>query len=198
MADIDTTRRTGSRGYTGTRNVPTRTHYREGESLSSSGLERMQSGPRYQTPFALMRRLADDMDNFFSDFGFGGRSMLGRDLWRETGSERSFWAPEIETFRRGDELVVRADLPGMNKENVNIEVDDDALIISGEREDEQREERDDYYRSERSYGRFYRAVPLPDGVDPSSVNARFKDGVLEITTKLPKESAATRKRVEIK
>ena len=197
MAEKETKQREGTRSYAGSRNVPTRRHYREGESLSSSGLDRMRPAPRYQSPFALMRRLADDMDSFFTDFGFGGSSLIGSDLLG-TSTQRSLWAPEIETFRRGDELVVHADLPGMNKENVNIEVEDDALLISGERKDEYSEERDEYYRTERSYGTFYRAIPLPEGVDPNAVHAQFRDGVLEVTVKLPKQTESRRKRVDIK
>ena len=108
------------------------------------------------------------------------------------------WTPQIETFRRGDKIVVRADLPGLDKENVNVEIDEDALTISGERQNEFKEEGDDYYRSERSYGRFYRAIPLPEGVDEKQIDARFKDGVLEVTLPAPKEETRERKRINIK
>jgi len=201
MADTkESANREATRSYPGAR-TPVRRHYREGESLSSSGLDRMSTTPtRYQpSPFTLMRRLAEDMDHFFSDFGFGGTSLGGRNLWNVGAAEdQSLWAPQVETFRRGDNLVVRADLPGMNKDNVNIEIDDDALVISGERQDEYQDERDEYFRSERSYGSFYRLIPLPEGVDPNASSAEFKDGVLEVTLKMPKEQEQKRRRIQIK
>ena len=201
MADTkESANRESTRSYPGAR-TPVRRHYREGESLSSSGLDRMTTTPaRYQpSPFTLMRRLAEDMDHFFSDFGFGGTSLAGRGLWNpDVREDQSLWAPQIETFRRGGNLVVRADLPGMEKDNVNIEIDDDALVISGERQDEYKDERDEYYRTERSYGSFYRVIPLPDGVDPNGSSAEFKDGVLEVTLKMLKEQEPKRKRIEIR
>ena len=202
MADNkETTNRETGRSYAGSRSTPARRHYREGESLSSSGLERLRPGTsRYQpSPFTVMRRLAEDMDHIFSDYGLRGTPLMGTDLWSVLpAQEQSLWTPQIETFRRGDDLVVRADLPGMNKDNVNIEIEDDALIISGERQDEFKEERDQFYRTERSYGRFYRTVPLPDGVDPNACNAKFNDGVLEVTVKMPKEPEQKRRRIDIK
>ena len=104
----------------------------------------------------------------------------------------------METFRKDDKLIVRADLPGMAKDNVNIEVDDDVLVISGERSDETRDERDDYYRSERSYGRFFRAIQLPDGVEADKIDATFKDGVLEVTIPTPKVATPKNRQIKIK
>src|SRR5690349_8601442 len=74
------------------------------------------------SPFGMMRRMAEDMDRLFGNFGFG--------------LQPAAWAPQVETFRRGDQLVVRADLPGMKKDDVNVEVEDGVLTISGERCDE--------------------------------------------------------------
>lgn len=146
------------------------------------------------TPFSMMRRMLEDMDRMF--FDFGGTPLSGS--WSGDVGGGTIWAPEIETFRRNDQLVVRADLPGMTRENVNVELEDDTLLISGERRDEYKEERDDFYRSERSYGRFFRAVPLPEGVDPNSARAEFKDGVLEVTVPLPRETERQSRRIEIK
>ena len=123
------------------------------------------------SPFAMMRRMADDMDRLFENFGFGG-SGFGRglaldspsdDFWRGTAAlERGTWSPQVETFRRGDKFVIRADLPGLKKDDVSVEVNDGMLVISGERSDEHEDKEGDFYRSERSYGRFYRAIPLPE------------------------------------
>lgn len=159
------------------------------------------------SPLALVRRMADDMDRLFEDFalgrtglGFGSRTgSLADELWAD-GSRiaRPAWVPQLETFRRGDKLVVRADLPGLKKDDVKVEVFDNMLTISGERKDEHTEERDDYYRSERSYGEFHRSLQLPEGVDAGQVEATFSDGVLEVTLPAPKEAQRSRKRIEVR
>jgi HSP20 family protein len=89
--------------------------------------------------------------------------------------------------------VVRADLPGLKREDVNIEVRDDELILSGERRSEHEESEGGYYRSERSYGSFYRSIPLPEGVDADTAKARFDNGVLEITMQAPQPSGRARR-----
>lgn len=111
--------------------------------------------------------------------------------------EMTAWRPEIDCFHRGDEFIVRADLPGMDRKDINVEVEDDALVIEGDRMSEREDERDGYYTSERHYGHFYRLVPLPEGAIADSVKATFKDGVLEVTMKAPPQEAARGRRVEI-
>ncbi len=161
------------------------------------------SGYGASSPFTLMRRMADDMDRLFENFGFGrglglGPSLLA-DTWRDVPAlSQSAWTPQVDTFRRGDKLVVRADLPGLSKDDVNVEVEDGVLAISGERSDEHRGESDDYFVSERSYGSFYRAIPLPEGVTGEQCDATFKDGVLEVTFPAPKEGERKTKRVQIR
>ena len=157
------------------------------------------------SPFSLMRRMAEDMDRIFEDFGFGPSLGIAPLLTPSMGQgralspmQRGVWAPQLETFRRGENLVVRADLPGLRKEDVNVEVDDGILTISGQRSEEQVEDRDDFYRSERSYGQFFRALPLPEGVSGDACEATFKDGVLEVTLPLPKQPERKARRVEVK
>ena len=155
------------------------------------------------SPFHLMRRMAEDIERLFdSDFGrvgFGMSPRLTTSPWRGEGRlADALWAPQVETFRKDDKLVVRADLPGLAKDNVNIEVEDDTLMISGERSDEHRDDRDDYYRSERTYGRFFRAIQLPDGVDAEKIDATFKDGVLEVTIPAPKVQTPRNRQVKIR
>jgi HSP20 family protein len=160
------------------------------------------------SPFTLMRRMTEDMDRLFENFGFG-RAGLGlapflsttsnSRLWQDTPAlEQAVWSPQVETFRRGDKLIVRADLPGLKKEDVKVEVDDGVLVLSGERSDEHEDNRDGFYRSERSYGQFYRAVPLPDDVDGEQCDATFKDGVLEVTLAAPKKQERSPKQVQIR
>lgn len=100
--------------------------------------------------------------------------------------------------RSGDKLVIRADLPGLRKEDVKVEVDDGILTISGERCDEREDAGDDYYRSERSYGQFYRSLPLPDDVDGEKCDATFKEGVLEVTLAAPSRKERSAEQVQIR
>ena len=121
-----------------------------------------------------------------------------RSNWsRSTDAMNARWNPEIETFQRGDEFVVRADLPGLDKKDVTVEVQDDALVIQGERSNEHKEEREGYYATERSYGRFYRVIPLPDGAITDSVKASFRNGVLEVVTKAPPHEISRGRRIDI-
>jgi HSP20 family protein len=154
------------------------------------------------SPFAFMRRFSEDMDRLFDDFGFGSSWLgpsFGRDFFpRSLGEFRqSLWSPQIETFEREGQLVIRADLPGLKKDDVNVEMTDDAITISGERRDENEERREGYYRSERSYGSFFRSIPLPEGVNAEDANATFNNGVLEITMQAPQLQSRGR-RLEIK
>jgi HSP20 family protein len=111
-----------------------------------------------------------------------------------------YWTPQIETFRRGDEFVVRADLPGLKPEEVTVEATDDTLAIHGERRREHEEHGEGWYRSERSYGSFHRRIALPEGVAADDIQAQFKDGVLEV--KMPAGHAPEQRdrgrRIEVK
>jgi len=110
-----------------------------------------------------------------------------------------YWTPQIETFQRGEDLVVRADLPGLRPEEVTVEVTDDTLTIHGERRRECEESGAGYYRSERSYGSFHRRIGLPHGVDPAHIKAQFKDGVLEVTMPAAAANQGTRgRRIDVK
>jgi HSP20 family protein len=143
-------------------------------------------------PFGTLQRLTDEMDRIFGDFGIG-RRWLGS----PARADAELWSPQIDVFQRNNELVVKADLPGLKKEDVKIEVIDDAVTIQGERRSEHEEEREGVYRSERSYGRFYRVVPLPDGVMTEQAKASFNNGVLEITMPAPPQHATRGRRLEI-
>jgi HSP20 family protein len=151
-------------------------------------------GSRGGGPFSVMRRISDEMDRLFEGFGLG-RGAFGSDLGTQGapgfGSEQdaSLWSPHLEMYERDGKLTVTADLPGVKKEDVNVEVDKDAITIQGQRRHDQTSQERGYYRSERSYGSFYRAIPLPEGVDPSTASAAFRDGVLRITLQAPQKRA---------
>jgi HSP20 family protein len=145
------------------------------------------------TPFEFMRRFGEEMDKLVGDFDFG-RGWLPPALAR---GAPGLWAPQIEMFEQDGELIVRADLPGLTKDDVNVEIDNDAITIEGERRSEQNEDREGFYRTERSYGKFYRRLPLPDGVESENANATFRDGVLEITMDMPKRTESKPRKVNI-
>lgn len=155
------------------------------------------------SPFAFLRRFAQEMDSLFEEFGMAsgvhmprllsrGREMIRR----EAGLVPAEWSPRIDVVEREGQFIVRADLPGMNKDDVKVDVGDGMLTIQGERKHEKKEEREGYAYSECSYGSFYRAIPLPEGADVSKASAEFKKGVLEIT--LPAPAAPKTKRLEVR
>jgi HSP20 family protein len=143
------------------------------------------------TPFTLMKRFGEEMDRLFEDVGLnrGWLNSIGRDL--------GMWTPQVEMFEREGELVVRADLPGLTKDDVNVELSDGGITIEGERREEKSEKREGFYRNERHYGKFYRRLPLPEGVDVQDANATFRDGVLEITMSAPKRKESKPRRLSI-
>src|SRR5690242_13746602 len=100
------------------------------------------------SPFSMMRRFNDEMDRLFR----GGRE-----------GESGMWMPSIDVREKDNQLLINADLPGLNPNDVKVEATDEGLCISGERKREHEEQREGYYRSERSYGSFCRLVPLPEG-----------------------------------
>jgi HSP20 family protein len=97
------------------------------------------------------------------------------------------WMPAMDLVESGEEFVLRADLPGMSEEDVNIEFEDGTLTVSGERKAEHQEEKEGYHRVERSFGAFSRSLTLPQGIDPEAVTASFDRGVLEIRIPKPEQ-----------
>jgi HSP20 family protein len=155
------------------------------------------------SPFALMRQMMEDMDQLFANAGSwpearGQAPQRGTQRGTQAPSLRNLWAPQVEIFERGNNIVVRAELPGLNKDDVDVEVEDNALVIRGERHSDVEDEHEGYYRSERSYGSFYRAIPLPEGVDPNACNATFKDGVLEVTVTKPAPQESRAKKINVR
>jgi len=123
------------------------------------------------SPFELMRRFTDELDRAFE--GLGITRGAG-------GGEIQMWTPSVEVFERDNNLVVRAELPGLDKDDVKVELTDDGLVIEGERKREHEERLEGGYRSEIEYGRFYRMIPLPEGVNVDQAQARMNNGVLEV------------------
>jgi HSP20 family protein len=139
------------------------------------------------SPFAMMRRMFDDMDRMLDTDVFGDVD------WR---ARESTWAPRVEITQHGDNLVVRADLPGISQDEVNLSIEDNALVIEGERTMPSEEQQADVWCSECPYGQFRRVVALPEGVDPEKAEARYQQGVLEVSMPFPATGARGR-RIEI-
>lgn len=161
---------------------------------------RQPSATWFSTPFEFMNRMSDEMDRtfgrLFRDFGMPRRSWSTQSPFRSAGEEA--WTPRIEAFQKGDKFTVRAELPGLEKDDVQVDMSEDAITIRGERRDEHEEEREGYYHSERDYGQFYRTIPLPEGVIGESAQATFNNGVLEISMQAPPAEASRGRRLEIK
>ena len=165
-------------------------------SSSAAPRDPYSSSGNWLDPISQFRRLTEQMDRWFDTAGMGrtNNRMSGPN---ENQWAMGMWAPELETFLRDDQFVVRMDLPGLNKDEVNVEVTDDSIVIHGERQQTHEEDRDGYYRSERNYGRFYREVQLPEGAQPESAKANYRDGVLEVSVTAPPRQVNRPRRVEI-
>ena len=116
--------------------------------------------------------------------------------WWRVPTEAVGWMPSLEMFEKADKFIVRAELPGMKKEEIDVSVVGDTLSISGERKSESEVKDEDYYRCELCYGKFSRSVGLPAAVDATKVDASYENGILEIT--LPKMEAAKPKKITVK
>jgi HSP20 family protein len=147
-------------------------------------------------PFDVFRRLDDDMERLFQQFWGSGRSLMrGRG-----GDAQSMWMPQVEVCERQGKLHVFADLPGMNKEDVKLSIEGDQLVLQGERRSshEEGQQGSGFFHSERSYGSFYRSIPLPEGVDPQTVDASFRDGVLDVCFDAPRAAQQQARQIEIR
>ena len=179
----------------------------QGSQRQQGGIERRpgssalsRSGSYASSPFSLMRRFSEDVDRLFDNFF--GNSPFQRDWperagWPMAGGTPSFW-PELEVHQAGDKLVVQADVPGLKREDINVEVKDSELCISGERRSESERPEGRFYRTERSYGSFYRVIPLPEGAKPETASASFENGVLKVEIEAPASEQPRGRRIEVR
>ncbi len=130
-------------------------------------------------PFSLMRRMTEEFDRAFGEQG-------GRE------SEERGWMPAIEVNHKDGNYVVSAELPGVKPDDVKLEIADDAVVIQGERKIKREETKGGVHVTERRYGRFYRAVPLPEGAKTDEARANFENGVLEVTVPTPEQRSKRR------
>lgn len=140
------------------------------------------------SPFRHLSLLRNEIDRLF-DFPMNALTSGSQDFL-------SGWSPTIDLYDDRDHLVLKAEIPGMKKEDIDISLHGDVLTLSGERKEEKTFEKADTYRSERFLGRFQRTLTLPCTVDAGKVQASYKDGVLTVT--LPKSEEAKPKQIEVK
>lgn len=135
------------------------------------------------------------MDRMMEDF-FGRRV---RPLWPERWSrtdEMEVKPPIVDVFEEKDDIVVKAELPGIEKDNIEVNLTDHTLTIKGEKKKEEEIKEENYYRAERSYGSFLRTLELPRDVRADQVKASFKNGILEV--RIPKTEEAKAKEIKVK
>jgi HSP20 family protein len=151
------------------------------------------------SPFAIMRQGIDEMDRWWGRLtgGAGWAPASGRGALSHFAQQLGDWSPAIEAFQRGTEFVVRAEVPGMNRKDLTVEAGDDSITIRGERRQEQQEDREGAYWTERSYGSFTRVIPLPPGTITDSAKASFNNGVLEIVMQAPSPETRRGRRIDI-
>ena len=138
-------------------------------------------------PFHDLRSLQDEVNRLFS--GTVSRGNQDEIL-------RGAWSPNVDIFENKNEIVLEAELPGMNSEDVNISIENNVLTLHGERRFEKKDESDNFHRVERSYGSFTRSFTLPPTVSSENAQAEFQNGVLRLT--LAKREEAKPRRIEIK
>lgn len=146
----------------------------KGKSMVPARVERF--------PFRLFDDFGTDLERFWPEFRFQG--------------EEGF-LPRMDVFEKDGELVVQADLPGMKKNEVEVSVENGDLVLRGERKHEKEIRNEDYFRAERSYGRFFRRLPLPADTRPDAVKANFHDGVLDVHVPLPPAAHPASHKIQI-
>jgi HSP20 family protein len=153
--------------------------------MASNGNGKTQLPVRRQTLFPDFDELRESFPGFL---GFGRH-------WRDVLANEAV-LPAVDMFERDGNVVVKAEMPGIASDKIEISASGGELRISGERNEEKEVKEENYYRSERSYGRIYRTLALPEGCDGNAAQATVKDGVLEVV--IPKKQSAVAKKIEVK
>jgi HSP20 family protein len=147
-------------------------------------------------PSTLVPRWEQEIERMFDEFWRRPfPSLLSPERWWPTGAFR-MPTPALDVYEEKDDVIVKAELPGLSKEDLEVNLTGSALTIKGEKKKEEEIKEKDYYRSERSYGSFIRSIELPCEVKADQVAASFKNGVLEI--RLPKTEEAKKKEIRVK
>lgn len=128
------------------------------------------------SPLSLMKRFTDEFDRMFGSFVPKG--------------EMELWAPPLEVKHKEGNFIVLAELPGIAKEDIKVEVIEESLVIEGEKKHVKEEKGEGYYRTERAYGKFYRSIPLPKGAKTDLVKAELTNGILKVVIPAPEVKPA--------
>ncbi|MBW2184143.1 MAG: Hsp20/alpha crystallin family protein [Deltaproteobacteria bacterium] len=128
---------------------------------------------RHKRPFEGLTRWFDDMDNWFDNSSF-------------TEPLEGLWSPAVDIEEKDGKYLVKADLPGLKKKDIHLELHDGYLTLTGERKSENEEKKENYHRIERTYGTFQRSFKVPEGITEKDIKAKYHDGVLELTVPAPK------------
>jgi HSP20 family protein len=164
------------------------------QSRSDRGMARPDAYA-FMSPFALLQRfLTEDISGIFDQTG--SRSIAPATRTRGAGDMLT-WAPKVDVLQRGGELVIRADVPGVDPAEIAVDITPDAVIMSGQRNEERVEDGDGVYRVERTTGAFYREIPLPEGANVDQAKASFKYGVLEIAVPISSNQTSRGRRLQI-
>lgn len=139
-------------------------------------------------PFRELRSLQDEVNRLFS-------TNLSRTFGDE-GIARGAWIPNVDIYENKDQIVLEAELPGMNREDFDLSIENNVITLRGERRFEKKDDGDNYHRVERAYGTFTRSFTLPQTVSAEGANAEYKNGVLRVT--LAKREEVKARRIEVK
>lgn len=139
-------------------------------------------------PFRDLRNLQEEVNRLFT--GNAGRT------FDDEGIARGAWSPSVDIYENKDQIVLEAELPGMNREDFDLTVESNVITLRGERRFEKKEDTDNYHRVERAYGSFTRSFTLPNTVSGEGATADYRNGVLRVT--LPKREETKARRIEIK
>lgn len=153
--------------------------------------EQPQAPARRWDPFSWFSDMDAEFDRFFGDRRFPMMRALRRGM-------PEMPVPKVDIFDRDGSLVVKAELPGVKKDDVSVELEGHDLVIQGKREEKTETKEENFYRMERSSGSFYRRIPLPEGVKDEDVTASYEDGVLEVVVPRPQEGTPSAKKIELK
>ncbi|HEX2464323.1 MAG TPA: Hsp20/alpha crystallin family protein [Thermoanaerobaculia bacterium] len=145
-------------------------------------------------PWKMFEDFRDEMEEFWR----GARNWpTFPNFPKLTTKAATAWLPSTDVYRTNGDLIVKADLPGLKKEDVEVLVEDGYLVVKGERKEEKEEKEKEYFRSERTYGSFYRRVPLPEEFDAEKISAKVHDGILEVKVPLPVTEAKEAKKIAV-
>jgi HSP20 family protein len=146
-------------------------------------------------PMSLLEDVQADLSRLFEVGPFGGWPFARS--WQRRGQLPAARAPRVDVFERAGDIVIKAELPGVKKEDVDLSIEGDDLVLRAEQREEREVKDENWYRMERSYGSLYRRLPLPEGTKVEAVKAALSDGVLEITVPKATEQVPQRQKIAI-